>query len=49
MFTIHHRKDEDVTIKKGECIGQAIFQKYFLADNDAAEGTREGGFGSTSK
>ena len=49
MFAFYNIKDEDVTIKKGECIGQAIFQKYFLADNDAAEGTREGGFGSTSK
>jgi len=49
MFAFYNIKDEDVIIKKGECIGQAIFQKYFLADNDAAEGTREGGFGSTSK
>ena len=49
MFAFYNIKDEDVIIKKGECIGQAIFQKYFLADNDVAEGTREGGFGSTSK
>ena len=36
-------------VKKGEAIGQAVFQKYFVSDNDAAEGQRVGGFGSTSK
>ena len=42
-------KDEDVLIKKGEAIGQAVFQKYLVADDDNAEGERLGGFGSTSK
>lgn len=42
-------KDEDVVIKKGEAIAQAIFQKYLTIDNDNAEGVRKGGFGSTSK
>ena len=36
-------------IKKGEAIGQAVFQKYLISDNDNAEGERAGGFGSTSK
>lgn len=49
MFAFFNIKDEDVEIKKGDCIGQAIFQKYFVTDNDIAEGRREGGFGSTSK
>ena len=49
MFAFYNVKEEDVTIKKGECIGQAIFQKYLLTDDDNAEGIREGGFGSTSK
>ena len=49
MFAFYNIKDEDITIKKGEAIGQAVFQKYFVADNDAAEGERVGGFGSTSK
>ena len=49
MFAFYNIKEEDVTIKKGECIGQAIFQKYLLTDDDNAEGIREGGFGSTSK
>ena len=42
-------KDEDVTIKKGEAVGQAIFQKYLIVDNDNASGIRNGGFGSTDK
>ena len=42
-------KDEDVVIKKGEAIAQAIFQKYLTVDDDNAEGERTGGFGSTDK
>jgi len=49
MFAFYNIKDEDIEIKKGECIGQAIFQKYLIADNDNAEGERIGGFGSTNK
>ena len=40
---------EDLIVKKGDVIGQVIFQKYLVADNDSAEGTRTGGFGSTDK
>ena len=40
-------KDEDVVIKKGEAVAQAIFQKYLTVDNDTAAGKRTGGFGST--
>ena len=49
MFAFYNIKEEDVTIKKGEAIGQAIFQKYLTEDNDDAQGERMGGFGSTSK
>ena len=49
MFAFFNVKEEDIEIKKGDCIGQAIFQKYFVADGDIAEGERTGGFGSTSK
>ena len=49
MFAFYNIKDEDIEIKKGECIGQAIFQKYLLTDDDAAEGERISGFGSTSR
>ena len=49
MFAFFNVKDVDVEIKKGEAIGQGIFQKYFVIDNDSAEGERAGGFGSTNK
>ena len=42
-------KDEDVIIKKGDTVAQAMFQKYLIIDNDNAEGERTGGFGSTDK
>ena len=49
MFAFYNIKEEDITIKKGEAIGQAVFQKYFVTDDDNAQGDRTGGFGSTSK
>ncbi|MCR5185656.1 MAG: dUTP diphosphatase [Clostridia bacterium] len=49
MFAFFNVKDEDIQIKKGETIGQAMFQKYYITDDDNAEGEREGGFGSTNK
>lgn len=49
MFAFFNFKDVDVEVKKGDAIGQAIFHKYFVTDDDNAEGERVGGFGSTSK
>jgi len=49
MFAFYNIKEEDVEIKKGDAIGQAVFQKYLVTDDDAATGERLGGFGSTSK
>ena len=49
MFAFYNIKEEDILIKKGEAIGQAIFEKYLIVDGDTAEGERTGGFGSTSK
>ena len=49
MFAFYNIKEEDVLIKKGEAIGQAIFQKYLVGDNDAPEVERVGGFGSTDR
>ena len=48
MFAFYNIKEEDITIKKGEAIGQAVFQKYFVSDSDSAIGERKGGFGSTN-
>ena len=49
MFAFFNIKDEDIEIKKGDVIGQGIFQKYLVTDDDSAEGIRVGGFGSTNK
>lgn len=48
-FQYYNFLDHDIEVKKGDVIGQVIFQKYLIADNDIAEGTRTGGFGSTDK
>ena len=49
MFAYYNFFNEDITIKKGDVIGQVIFQKYLITDNDNATGKRTGGFGSTDK
>ena len=49
MFAFFNIKEEDIEIKKGDVVGQAIFQKYLVTDDDVAEGERVGGFGSTNK
>ena len=49
MFAFYNVKEENIEIKKGDAIGQGIFQKFLVADDDVATGERTGGFGSTSK
>ena len=49
MYAFYNIKSEPVEIKKGECIGQAIFEKYLITDDDNANEERKGGFGSTDK
>ena len=49
MFAFYNIKEEDIEIKKGEAIGQAIFMPFLVADDDNAQGVRTGGFGSTTK
>ena len=39
----------DIEIAKGDIIGQGVIRNYLITDDDKAEGTRIGGFGSTSK
>lgn len=48
-FAYFNCSDHDIIVKKGDIIGQVIFQKYLVCDNDNATGTRQGGFGSTDK
>lgn len=38
-----------IYLKKGDIIAQGIIKKYVTTDDDAAEGERTGGFGSTTK
>ena len=49
LFSIINLKEEDLYIKKGDAVGQAMFGKYLKADNDKATNVRIGGFGSTTK
>ena len=46
-FAFYNYGEEDILIKKGEAIGQGVFSKYLLVDDDQAEGIRKSGFGST--
>ena len=46
-FSYFNCNDHDIEIKKGEVIGQVVFTKYLICDNDCASGIRKGGFGST--
>lgn len=48
-FLFYNLSDEPVVLEKGDKIGQGIFQKYLITDNDNAEGDRCGGFGSSGK
>ena len=49
MFAYYNIGTEPLEIKKGDVIGQVVFQKFLVVDNDNASGERIGGFGSTSK
>lgn len=49
MLMFYNFGKEDVTIHKGDAIGQAIFQKYYLTFDDHASCERTGGFGSTDQ
>jgi len=46
-FQYFNFSDHDIEVKKGDVIGQVIFQKFLIVDNDHAEGIRISGFGST--
>lgn len=48
-FQYFNCSDHEIEVKKGDIIGQVVFQKFLLVDNDVAEGERKGGFGSTDK
>ena len=49
MFAFYNFYPFDIEIKKGEKIGQGIFQKFLITDDDDTDGVRTGGFGSTGR
>ena len=49
MFQFTNFGLTDVTIKKGERIGQGIFLPFLKADQDETSALRTGGFGSSNK
>jgi len=49
IFQYYNFFPTDLKIKKNDRIGQAYFQNFLVADDDKAEGIRQGGFGSTGK
>ena len=50
FFAFFNIGNEEITIKKGDAIGQGIFQKYLCVDNEEEIlNMRNGGFGSTGK
>lgn len=49
MYAYYNVGTEPLEIKKGDIIGQVVFQKFLIVDNDNATGERSGGFGSTNK
>lgn len=46
-FSFWNITDEIVYIRKGEKLGQGVFETFQLADNDISGGERTGGYGST--
>lgn len=48
-FAYFNCSDKDIEVKKGDVIGQVVFTKFLVVDEDKASGIRTGGFGSTDK
>lgn len=48
FFQLINLSPFSIMLKKGNIIGQGIIKHYYKVDNDAADGERVGGFGSTS-
>lgn len=48
-FTFYNLSNETVVLEAGEKLGQGIFQKFLITEDDKAEGERKGGFGSTGR
>ena len=51
MLAMMNMSEENILLKKGECVAHGSFYNYLLADDDhkSEKAVRGGGFGSTSK
>ena len=49
FFGFYNLSNETVVVKKDEKLGQGIFMKYLLIDNDQTTEVRHGGWGSTGR
>ena len=49
FIKIKNEGEKDFVVSKGDAIGQGIFMKYLLTDDDITENVRIGGIGSTNK
>ena len=49
LYPRHSVSDKPFVVKRGDAICQGILSKYYLAEDDDADGVRTGGFGSTGK
>ena len=49
FIALQNEGDRTFSVKKGEAFAQGIFHKYLLVDNDTADSSRNGGFGSTGE
>lgn len=49
FIIIKNNSKKDFVINEGDRIAQGVFQKYYVTNDDTAEKTRVGGFGSTDK
>ena len=48
FFQFYNLSPFDIVLNKGDIIGQGIIKPFLTTDDDAANGKRVGGFGSTS-
>ena len=49
FIKIKNEGDKEYVVKKGDAIGQGIFMKYLVTDDDNSDTLRTGGIGSTNK
>lgn len=49
MVKLVNEGNRTMRVEQGQGICQGIIQQYFTVDDDAADGVRNGGFGSTDK